>query len=102
MKRDHTARRGRPFAASVSAPSCSVLLRPAPQHAKQPVTDRSLRSPHHRAADGLVAAPVRIHTHRSTIPRREYYDHSKRPELPAQDHGYRDAVPLPNKRRSTS
>ena len=30
MKRDYTARRSRRFAASASAPSCSVLLRPAP------------------------------------------------------------------------
>ena len=120
MKRDYTARRGRRFAANANAPSCSVLLRPAPSCSattKHPVTDRSLRSPSHvhrsaaiRAADD-VAAPVHIHTHRTTLIRGgargafgcdDYHDHSRRPEFPAQDHGFRGAVPFPTTRRSTS
>lgn len=105
MMRDNTARRSRRFAANAIPPSWSVLLRYKTKHS---VTDRSFRSPsliHHsvaiRAADRL-AAPVHIHTYRSNTPRREYNDHSRRPEFPAQDHGYRDAVPLPTTRRSTS
>ena len=99
MKCDYTARRSRPFAASASAPSCSVLLRHQTKHS---VTDRSLRSPshiHHSATIGVaddVAAPVHIHihTHRSNTPRREYNDHSRRPEFPAQEiHGQWDPVP---------
>ena len=34
---------------------------------------------------GLLAAPVHIHTYRSNTPRREYNDHSRRPEFPAQE-----------------
>ena len=89
MKRDHTARRSRPFAASAtSAPSCSVLLR---QQTKHSVTDRSFRSPHHSVAIRVAddeTAPVHIHTRHSTIPRRDHQDHSRWPEFPVQDHGH--------------
>ena len=107
-----TTRRSRALAANASAPSCSVLLRPAPAQTKRPVSsDRSPSHNHHfffiRAADD-VAAPFAIHTHRTTLARggargaaRNYQDHTKRPEFPAQEHGQRDAVPFPITRRST-
>ena len=101
------------------APSCSVLLRPAPSRSvllrrktKRPVSpDRSPSRIHHSfaiSAAGDVAAPFAIHTHRTTLARggargaaRNYQDHTKRPEFPAQEHGQRDAVPFPITRRST-
>ena len=118
MKCDYTAHRSRPLAANVSAPSCSVLL----GKTKRPVSpDRSPSHKHHsfaiRAADD-VAAPFAIHAYRATLARGgapgavrshpggaasrgNYKNHANRPGFPAQEHGQRDAVPIPETRRST-
>ena len=114
-----TTRRSRALAANASAPSCSVLLR---RKTKRPVSpDRSPSHKHHsfaiRAADD-VAAPFAIHAYRATLARGgapgavrshpggsagrgNYENHANRPEFPAQEHGQRDAVPIPETRRST-
>ena len=93
------------------APSCSVLLRPAPSKTKRPVSlDRSPSHKHQSFAISVaddVAAPFDIHTHRTKLARggarsaaRNYQDHTKRPEFPAEEYGQRDAVPFPITRRS--
>ena len=55
------------------APSCSVLLRPAPAQTKRPVSpDRSPSHKHHSFASSAaddVAAPFDIHTRRATLAR---------------------------------
>ena len=117
-----TTRRSRALAANASAPSRSVPLRPARAQTKRPVSsDRSPSHKHHSfaisAADD-VAVPFAIHTDRATLARGgapgavrshpggsasrgNYKNHANRPEFPAQEYGQRDAVPIPETRRST-
>ena len=117
MHHNDTSHQSRPLAANASAPSCSVLLK-----TKRPVSpDRSPSRNHHsfaiRAAED-VAVPFAIHTYRATLARGgapgavrsypggsarrgNYKNHANRPEFPAQEHGQRDAVPIPRTRRST-
>ena len=106
------------------APACSGLLRPAPACSgllrpqnKRPVSSDGPPShtPHSfaiRAADDVAAPfaipPVAPRSRNTALAapsphfgRDDYKDHTRRPKSSAKEHGQRDAVPLPNTRRST-